>query len=441
MIPTRPAHRSRTLAARLRRARARQGHAGFTLVELLVAMVAGLIVSLAIVGLSREATYSFHEEMRTATAEMSVRTAVERLKSDIQRAGYMSTGNVYTDLRMPLDRTADRVPGGSSANFIALAGLNYYPGGSAAATPLSTSGDNAYSPDAIDITGNFTSSDQFVVARLGTSAACAGPRLLLSKDSAATYRMMTAGNAAAVDAAFKSTFQPVAGERFLVRIADDLGRHQVVAGCPSQTAGYDGTNAWIDLESAFPYLTTAYGFVDGRLTVNPVQTVRWEIRPLTSADTTYAAIATDPAAEGGVSKKYNLVRSWVGSDNVALKPAEMIAEYVVDLKFAFTADLGNYLADPPVPTFVSYAFGAAGNTTVGKGNTLGARPERIRAVRVRLSTRAAQPDRNEDLRLEKNAYTVRYCMEETCTPGSRHWARVRTVTTEVALPNQARNFY
>ncbi len=432
MIPPSLSHRTRV----------RHAQAGFTLVELLVAMVAGLIVSLAVVGLSREATYSFHEEMRSATAEMSVRTAIERLKSDIQRAGYMSTGNVYADLRIPLDRTADRVPGGSSANFIALAGLNYYPGGSAAATPLSTSGNNAYSPDAIDISGNFTSSDQFVVSRVGTSAACAGPRLFLSMDSAATYRVMTAGTPAAVNSTLMAMFQPVAGERFLVRIADDLGRHQIVSGCPAQTAGYDsGTGAWIDLESAFPYLTTAYGFVDGRLTVNPVQTVRWELRPLTSADTTYAAIATDPGAEGGVSKKYNLVRSWVGSNNVALKPAEMVAEYVVDLKFAFTADLGNYLADPPAPNFVSYAFGATGNTTVGKGNTLGARPERIRAVRVRLSTRAAQPDRNEDLRLEKNAYTVRYCMEETCTPGSRHWARVRTVTTEVALHNQARNFY
>ena len=169
--------------------------------------------------------------------------------------------------------------------------------------------------------------------------------------------------------------------------------------------------------------------------------MRWELRPLNSGDTTYAALATDPAAEGGVTKKYNLMRSWVGSDNVALRPSEVVAEYAVDLKFAFTADLGNYVADPPVPNFVSYAFGAAGNATVATGNTAGAQPERIRGVRVRLSTRGAQADREEDLRLEKNDYTIRYCLEEECKPGSRQWARVRTVTTEVSLPNQARLFY
>lgn len=416
---------------------------GFTLVELLVALTAGLIVSLAVVALSREATFSFHEEMRSASAESSVRIALDRLKADLQRAGYMTTGNINTDPRIPLDsRDATRIPGGASANFQALAGLNYYAKGSKAETPLSSAGDNKYEPDAIDITGNFTSTDNYVVSRIGAAGGCAGPRLFLSMDSAATYRMMTAKDP---NAALRDMFQPVKGETFLVRIADDLGRQQLVEGCKAQTAGWDaGGGAWVDLQNAFDYVTTAYGFVDGRLTVNPVQTVRWEIRPLKSTDTTYAAIATDPAAgDGGVSKKYNLVRSWIGSGNTPIGPAEVVAEYAVDLKFAFTLDLGTtYDTANPTPNFQSFAFGDDNNATYVTGNTGVARPQRVRAVRVRFSTRSSVPDRNEDLRLEKNDYTVRYCLEESgCTTGSRQWARVRTVTTEVALPNQARFFY
>lgn len=414
---------------------------GFTLVELLVAMVAGLLVAMAVVALSKEATFSFHEEMRTATAEMSVRTALDRLKSDVQRAGYMATGNVLRDTRAPLDpKSADKVPAGAPAGLLALAGVNYHPKGSKAETPLSSAGANAFEPDSIDLSGNFTSSEQYVVSRLGVGG-CAGPRLFLSLDSAATYRVLSSTNP---DATLKEMFQPVAGQAFLVRIADDLGRQQFVYGCGTQTAGWSaGTGAWVDLQDSFPYLDTAYGFVDGRITVNPVQTIRWEIRPLKSTDTTYNAIATDPAAgDGGVSKKYNLIRSYVDSDGKALLPGEVVAEYAVDLKFAFTVDIGDYTGGTPVADFKSYAFGVDENATIADGNGAGRSPQRIRAVRIRLATRGAVPDRTTDQRLEKNNYTIRYCLEETgCTSGSRQWARVRTVTTEVALPNQARLFY
>ncbi|MFO0670098.1 MAG: prepilin-type N-terminal cleavage/methylation domain-containing protein [Polyangiaceae bacterium] len=436
MIPA-----ARPVLPRLR-ARRRRARGGFTLVELLVSLVAGLLVSLAVVALSREATYSFHEEMRSATAEMSVRTALDRLKADVQRAGYMATGNVLTDVHIPLDqRDGNHVPAGAPANLANLAGINYHAKGSKTQTPLSSAGDNALEPDSIDLTGNFTSTDAYVVSRLAGGKGCAGPRLYFSMDSAATYRVMTSSDP---DATLRDMFQPVKGESFLVRIADDLGRHEFVYGCKAQTAGWSkAEGAWVELAASASYLEQAYGFVDGRITVNPVQTIRWEIRPLASSDTTYAAIATDPASgDGGVSKKYNLVRSWLSQDNTPIGPAEVVAEYAVDLKFAFTVDLGDYAGTAAAPDFRSFAFGADDNKTYVAGVTGTARPERVRAVRVRFSSRAAVPDRNEDQRLEKNNYTIRYCLDESgCSSGSRSWARVRTATTEVALPNQARNFY
>jgi prepilin-type N-terminal cleavage/methylation domain-containing protein len=428
---------------RLRRSR------GFTLVELLVAMVAGLIVSLAIVAISRETTNTFHEEMRSASAEMSTRTALDRIKNDLQRAGYMSTGNFMTDPRIPLDPAGNRA-NGASPQLLALAGIRYdlngTRAGTAAQTPLSTAGDNALNPDAIEISGNFTSSDVFVVSRISDGAGClGGPRLWLSMDSAATYRVLATTNPGRT---IQEMFTPVtsdANPQFMIRVADDLGRHQIVHTCAGASAGYDdGEKAlYVDLGQAIPYLTSAYGFVDGRITVNPVQMIRYEIRPLTSSDTSYSALLTDPGADGGVSTKYNLVRSYI-DQNMAVIPqrSEVIAEFAVDLEFAFTFDRGNYTNSPPAPLFESYAFGAAQNATYAD-NVPGAVPERIRSVRVRFSTRSSVADRIADFRVSAtNQYTVRYCLNPAgCTPGSRDWARVRTMTTEVSLPNHARHFY
>ena len=121
---------------------------------------------------------------------------------------------------------------------------------------------------------------------------------------------------------------------------------------------------------------------------------------------------------------------------------EKIAEFAVDLEFAFTFDRGVYTNSPPTPQFESYAFGAAQNATFAD-LVPGAVPQRIRSVRVRFSTRSAVADRITDFRIsEQNKYTVRYCLNPAgCTAGNRDWARVRTMTTEVSLPNHARHFY
>ncbi len=72
----------------------------------------------------------------------------------------------------------------------------------------------------------------------------------------------------------------------------------------------------------------------------------------------------------------------------------------------------------------------------------------IRSVRVRLVTRAAEPDRTLDVPVPNPTppYTYRYCvLPAGCDPlnlaGVLQYARARTLTAEVALPNQSRNYY
>ena len=454
------------LTRSVRRARARRG-AGFTLVELLVAMVAGLIVSLAIVGISKEATTTFHEETRVAGAEMQLRTAVDRLRSDLQRASFMSTGNVVVDPQVA------RAPGAAgNANMPAamyglrrLAGIRLIAGGSAAATPLSSTVENGLNPDAIELAGNFTSTEQLVATSVVSGQSiCGGQRIYLDvQSSPAMWRLLgisEAGTSASYATTLKLAFQPIAGitsgdsgttdnGQFIVRVGDDTGHFQYVATCKVPSAGWGSTipQPYIDIDPNTPIMTAAQlgtnggisGTGAGRITVNPVQIVRWQL----------GGAVVNPTAD---PTKYDLTRQYIDVNGVAAGPAELVAEYAIDLKFAFSVDPSTDITGGAASQTV-YAFDDATNATwaadvsdpVGKVQNPG--PQRIRSVRVRLASRAAMADRSQPLDAGAN-YTFRYCVataadggSTACTPGSTGWARARTIVTEVALTNQARMFY
>lgn len=447
----------------MRRNRLNQG--GFTLVELMVSLVAGLIVAMAVVLLSKSATDTFHEEGRTAGAETGLRMAVERLRNDLARAAYMSTANIQADPLIAHAPGAPNVPDNTTYPGIsALAGVQLYQNGSLLKTTgLSTV--NALSPDKIDIGGNFTSTEGFVVRSIDTGGACAGQRLTLEMDTPAMWRVR---GTPSPDETLRTMFQPVANDQFIVRVQDDTGHFQYVPTCSGVATAQvtAGGVAYVDVANtgAFHILSAketqtnggATGLGVGRLVVNPVQIVRWEVRPIdTSAngDLAYAALQP-PVADGGTTDKYDLFRGYINAKGLPAGigaagqagPTELVAEYAVDLKFGFSADLGAATTTPRVLTV--YGLSDARNATIAAANTVvGAQPQRIRSVRFRLSTRAAVADRVADLQApaanaQQGAYPLRYCIVAAgCTVGQPGWARMRTVTSEVLLGNQASLFY
>ena len=75
-------------------------------------------------------------------------------------------------------------------------------------------------------------------------------------------------------------------------------------------------------------------------------------------------------------------------------------------------------------------------------------PQRIRSARVRLVTRAAQADRTVNVPVSNfgvQEFMYRYCVNAvpSCATNDQtlRWARARTVTAEVALPNPSQDFY
>jgi hypothetical protein len=186
--------------------------------------------------------------------------------------------------------------------------------------------------------------------------------------------------------------------------------------------------------------------------VNPVQVVQWEITSPsgTPADPEpaqdQAILAGTPLAPTTPDPtKFDLMRSYVDAvtGNIIADTSEIVAEYAVDLDFAFSVNTSVINTSPNV---VSYGFEDPNDNdqwandvnVAGINATVG--PQRIRAVRARVVTRTSQPDRSVKIAVGNygsQEFMYRYQIDANATV----FARARTIVTQVALPNQAGSFY
>lgn len=426
---------------------------GFTVLELLISLSAGLVVALGVFALSKAATASFQEEQRVTGAETTLRAAMDRIRADIQRAGFMSTGNLRLD-PMITESLSGGVSSRTSSTYArvkALGTLRLQRGGSS----TTYASNNGLSPDTLYLAGNFTTVDQFVVRAVDPLGTCT--RVWLADDSPAMWRIKAAGDAK--DSVLQHVFRPIDSDDahpFIARVMDDTGRAQFLPTCITSTtvaAFSGGVNPYVDLQGtlitseATATVGGASGLGVGRLSINPVQWVRWSL--VENPGTGYAglqSLATGDAGTGDVAKYY-LVRSWIDANDEVAGDPEVVAEYVVDMKFAFTVDAST-ASDGSLPLVRSLTFDDADNEAkwgfdVATTTPVAAQgPQRIRSVRVRLATRAAIADREANIASAEGGtfYPTRYCLGSSPT-NCKQWARMRSLTTEIAMPNQARMFY
>ena len=462
------------------RARARRSARGFTLIELTVALVGGLLGGIAVVGLSKEATNTFHEDMRAAQAQFSVRTAIDRLRSDVARAGFMATPNIWGDPRLVSPDYVTKGLGAATCplNIKRLAGIRLFVGGSltkaninagfpAPATPGTDesspySANNNLAPDAIDISGNMNTVDMYTVQTVDTTNACGSARLILSLQNPPAYRLLGVSDGGINDSSdtLKRAFVPVATETFVVRLQDSSGHVQYLESCGAGVLPGSPPTAFVDITNNVPVATTGSGTGSGKKTeggesgfytntqINPVLTVRYKLTPPVAA---YADLVT--SGDGGTDSRFDLYRFYVNSLGVEVGVPDLIAEYAVDLKFAFTVD--NTATNAPNPPFLArtqttFAFDDASNNNVNYGSNAtmvaaAVGPQRIRSVRMRLATRTAFADRQALVSpptWTPTDYTnlFRYCTTPSAAPCGGY-ARVRTVITEVAMNNLAMGSY
>jgi hypothetical protein len=300
------------------------------------------------------------------------------------------------------------------------------------------------------------------------------------------YRVAATGmGSAASSLELRNAFQPVpAGlsTQFIVRLVDTSGHTQYLATCPmAAAAGFTGTQPWVYLDTSntpLQYASQSTGASVGQQAIggvtgycvgcilNPVQLVRWEITTSTNeqANTLQYATALDNTSTSYVNgvggaldpNKYDLIRTYLDATDTEIPATtEVVAEYAVDLKMAFSVDTTT-LGDQ-FPSITTLAFSDTTNGTVwGKSvSPVGAYvanqgPQRIRSARVRLVTRAAQADRSVNVGVPSPAglatdFIYRYCINTSpscaTSDGTLRWSRARTVTAEVSLPNQQQEFF
>jgi hypothetical protein len=283
------------------------------------------------------------------------------------------------------------------------------------------------------------------------------------------WRIRNSANSVTAAETLQSYFNPTnngvtttGATRYMARLTDDTGRYQYLLTCGgAATTSYGAAGASVNLDPGSKILTPLQtggrggvgGLDAGRIVISPVEIVHWQILQATSASipASYhygATSAPDP-------NEYVLTRQYVDAVTNLPNPAtmEVVSEYAVDLKFAFTVDTEPAGLNPPGaapngsnPISFLQLDNSVQNAPWGANVAAapfvpGLGPQRIRSVRVRAAIRTAYPDRTVNVAPPPTGqpYMYRYFIPGVIN--GLQWARVRTGVTEVSLPNQARSYF
>lgn len=422
----------RGTAAAPSRRRGRQGARGFTLVELMVSLTAGLLIAAAAFLLARNSSRFFQHEAGITAAQFGSVIGMSRLQADIRRAGYLGSPHAMADPNLCGDT------GSWPVGLQDLAGISIIEEGSVVAdsTALALSTLNGLNPDAVIIGGMFDSTEQFAVDVLSDGGTGTFVIQLQNDGAVARTQVAATQGAAGLDSVF-------AAGRFL-RIVDQEGR----IGFGTITGAALVSGKWQVSVAATPTLPTrsnnetcgCEGFCTGAI-VSPVTRVRYDLRAIDPvANPGYAPlyqkadhdVASFHRADNEVART-ELVRVELAADGSEVAGSlELLTEYAVDLKFGVTREIPQ---NPPadVPFLQQEPIGDPDVYTVAAPPLAGGTPEHIRSVQVRLTTRATRADRQVDINPTGNGGLLRFSLGI-----NRGYARVRTLVSDIALVNQRR---
>lgn len=420
-----------SLKGRIRRARAAARRRGFTLIEMMVSLAAGLLISAAAFLMARNASRFFQSESGITSAQFQLVVGMTRMQADLRRASFMTTPNVDVD---------SRLCGGTSgwpAGMLEMTGIHIQENGSAVRHPAdhNLSVYNGLTPDALIVGGVFGTTEQFAVQAIQDGGG--GLTVYLQEDGA---MWRTRDKVAQGGPALTDIFRP---GRYL-RVIDTEGRfgYGIITGVnpanPNPQITLSGTPSLPTRSSTG--VCGCEGFCTGAI-ANPVVRMLYDLRTLDLS--TYPQYEGLYARSGHAESSYHrgpaepsrteLVRVELdqNGDEIPLS-LEVLAEYAVDLKFGITRDTA--LAGQP-PNLVREPIGDNAVYTTAALLAGGGTPETIRGVQIRFSTRASRRDRERGLNpIGTDAGLLRFGLG-----ADLGFVRMRTLLSDVQLPNQQRS--
>lgn len=390
---------------------------GFTLVELLMATTAGLIVSAAAFLLAKNAASVFQEETRITGAQLSASLGLQRLATDLSRAGFL------TSARPAADPFVCQEVATWPLLLTNLRAVKIEEGGSVTANPaaLAQSVANGFNPDRIEIASSLGSAELFPVRTIQDGST--GKVIHLQTDSYPIARTCQGKTIVDCQPTLERIFKP---DR-LLRLLTTSG-HQIYGLISSLDV--QPTSVRVELQGTPivpPVAVNPKGYPgDCRgCFANVISVVRYELQSLQGHPQYGALVAPLAQSATGDGGRTELVRVELDREGNALPNSlELVAEFAVDLKFGISS------VDPATSAVTDVPLTLPANPLVYTTP-----PERIRSVHVRLSTRARAPDREVDLPPGMDGRKHRFALPLL---GKLKYARMRTLYTEVALQNLAR---
>jgi hypothetical protein len=446
-----------------RRLGPRRQESGFTLVELMVAVTGALFVTMAVFVLSKQTTSIYQSEARISNATLGSVVGFERLRADIERAGYLTTPNLVRDPKLCGFPDATWPHAASTVGQYQQHLSSVFITRSAAADIPPELTGNKITPDEITLAGSYASVDQFPTGAIFddgtynvvTLQVASPPMARLGYD---TVKLPSTGDLGIL-------LSSVFGPGRILRIVDTVGREQY-ARIHDVTVDSLTSPPKIRLDKAnsneILYRGTSAQFQCGiqglgeRSLVNVVNLVRYSLRNL-STDTRYAPLydkaGMGPSTDSGRGELVREELDAAGSpilDSNDKPVSEVVTEFAVDLSFGITVSqivtTGGgppieqlaTLTDPAViSSWAGQTWGTSAMASGGASNTVA--PQLLRAVRVRLGVRSREADRLTGMPTFGDGGTTPVMpglyRVGLGPSGAAPFARVRTLQADVVLRN------
>jgi len=444
-----------------------EAQGGFTLIELMVAMVISLLAVSSIYSLGAAMSKQFYEEQRVATSQGTSRVAIMELRRDISRAGLFGSPN---GTREPTcDATPPDLPrlGGGAGD---LGAFQYYPNYDLAKLDASNLNPGV-SYDRLRVLTSLYLTDQLLIDSVGTT----GDVVVIQPGNQAYQRTFAWGQAAGAfngepdylddgQLGWDSAWAGQAGNwngvsqkgarafqtGSLLHISTPEGRHffRSVFG----RAGNTQNEVRISITPALPIGTACLpGAAEGS-TVAPLQWVEYAvIDPFdnTEVDPEFFNfdgmffIDLDPSSPSFQLKNADksdlreapnliLVRRILDANtgNVQPNTTQVVAEFVTNFRVSFVLDQNSGTTQAPDLSVapVTGSAAASGTTDVNQF------PERVRMVVIELGIRNPLEDPNVVFMQTDPDNPTRFNVDDA----QRGSARARNMRIEIPVMNIAR---
>jgi len=436
---------------------------GFTLIELMVAMVVGLTAITSVYSLGSAMSEQFYQEQRTATSQGSSRSAIMELRRDISRAGLFGSPNAQRETRC--EATAPQLPelGGGT---LTMGAFQFYPDADQAVLDPGDLNGTRVRADRLRILTSLYLTDQLLV----DSVSPEGTTVILQTGNQAYRRTFAWGQAAGPFTGSTPDY-----------LDGDLGWDAAWGG---ESASWKGigqkgarafqTSSVLHIESpeGYHFFRTVFGKADNtqnevRLTVNPalpiataclpgagegstVAPLQWVeyalVNPFDSASVgdnfmdfgelfyfdlegTNPLITTDfeNAGPEALREKRNivLVRRILDPADGTVRPntTQVLAEFVSNFEVSFRLDRNS--GQPLAPDIVD-----ADESDFTQINN---NPQQVRSVVINLGIRSPLEDPSIPFSAV-NAENTRFEVDD----GEKGSARVRHIRIEVPVMSVAR---